>query len=144
MEIKKYAALPEDAKRLRLHVFVDEQKFYEEIDETDERATHLLMYDGDKAVAVCRFFYSEEKGAYMIGRVAVLKEYRGQNLGRQLMLHAEQLIREQGGTQSAVSAQCRVSGFYESLGYEKRGEVYLDEYCPHILMVKDLGSRAEE
>lgn len=138
VEIKKYTTLPEEAKRIRTEVFLDEQKFTVEFDEVDDIAAHLVMYDGEKAVAVCRYFFSEEKDCYMIGRVAVDKQCRGKNLGSRIMTAAEDFIREDGGKAVAVSAQCRVSGFYESLGYKKASDEYLDEYCPHILMKKSL------
>lgn len=138
MEIRRYDKLPEDAKRIRSEIFLDEQKFSVEFDEIDDIAVHLVMYDGDKAVATCRYFYSSEKQCYMIGRVAVAKEYRGKNLGSEIMKAAETQIKADGGTVIAVSAQCRVSGFYASLGYEKCSEEYMDEYCPHVLMKKKI------
>ncbi len=138
MEIKKYSTLPDEARRIRSQVFLDEQKFTMEFDETDEICTHLVMFDGSDAVAVCRYFFSKEKGCYMIGRVAVDKSRRGQKLGAAIMREAERLIREEGGKEIAVSAQCRVSPFYASLGYEQASNEYLDEYCPHILMKKKL------
>lgn len=138
MEIIKYDFLPEAARRIRTQVFLDEQKFTVEFDDTDAICTHLVMFIDDRAAAVCRYFYSEVNGCYMIGRVAVSKEFRGRHLGTQIMTAAEEHIREDGGVKTAVSAQCRVSGFYESLGYTKTSEEYLDEYCPHVLMIKEL------
>ena len=139
MEIKKYTDLPDEAKRIRTEVFLDEQKFSMEFDEIDDIAAHLVLFDDNGAAAgVCRYFFSEEKNCCMIGRVAVDKAHRGQGLGSVIMLEAEKLIREDGYSKIAVSAQCRVSPFYESLGYKKTGEEYLDEYCPHIMMVKEL------
>lgn len=138
MEIKRFTALPDDARRIRSEVFLEEQHFSEEFDDTDNIAAHLVMYDGGTPVAVCRYFFSEEKNCYMIGRVAVAKDFRGRSLGTLIMQEAERLIKEEGGTEAALSAQCRVSRFYESLGYKKASEEYFDEYCPHILMKKSL------
>jgi predicted GNAT family N-acyltransferase len=39
---------------------------------------------------------------------------------------------------SYLSAQVRVKGFYEKLGYKMTGDVYDDEGVPHILMYKEL------
>ncbi len=138
MEIRKFGFLHDDARRLREKVFVDEQKFEVEFDETDDAASHLVMYDGETAVAVCRYFYSAEKGCYMIGRVAVAKEYRGRSLGSRIMRAAEEYIRAEGGREVALSSQCRASHFYETLGYKKTDDEYFEEYCPHVLMRKQL------
>ncbi|MDY4474645.1 GNAT family N-acetyltransferase [Mitsuokella sp.] len=37
-----------------------------------------------------------------------------------------------------LSAQIQARPFYEKLGYRASGEEYLDEYCPHIRMEKEL------
>ncbi|MBR1681505.1 GNAT family N-acetyltransferase [bacterium] len=84
----------------------------------------------------CRYFKEGEN--YHIGRVAIIKEYRGQGLGKKIMQIAENEIAQAGGQKIEVSAQVRVSEFYEKLGYKKIGDIYFDEYCEHIRMVKEL------
>ena len=138
MEVRKYDYLPEEAKKLRSEVFLDEQKFSVEFDDTDDIATHLVMFDGSEPAAVCRFFFSDEHGCYMIGRVAVAKEHRGKDLGSLIMQEAERLIKAEGGETIELSAQCRASGFYAKLGYKIVSEEYFDEYCTHVLMKKTI------
>ena len=138
MEIKQYSTLPEESKKLRAKVFLDEQGFSAEFDEIDDIAVHMVLYIDNKAAAVCRVFYDENKQSYMIGRVAVEKEYRSQHLGAKIMQTAESYIKQVGGTSAKLSAQCRMSGFYKKLGYNPIGEEYLDEFCPHIMMFKEL------
>ena len=74
----------------------------------------------------------------MVGRIAVIKECRGMHYGDKILSFAEQMIKKDGGKNISLSAQLRVSGFYEKLGYKKVGSEYLDEFCPHILMTKTL------
>ena len=138
MITKRFTSLPDDARRIRTEVFVEEQGFKVEFDETDNTAVHLVMYDGDTAAAVCRYFFDKDHGCFMIGRVAVSKQYRGKHLGSEIMKEAEKFIVADGGTTLAVSAQCRVREFYEKLGYTACSAEYLDEYCPHILMSKNV------
>ncbi|MBO7238125.1 MAG: GNAT family N-acetyltransferase [Elusimicrobiaceae bacterium] len=133
---KKFTHLNDDIIRLRTVVFVAEQGFKEEFDETDKRAVHLVLYDGTKAIATCRYF--KDGPNYHIGRVAVLKQYRGKSLGYQIMRHAEAEIKKDGGTCIELSAQIRVKDFYQKLGYQASGDIYLDQHCPHINMVKNL------
>lgn len=130
--------LTEDEKMIRIEVFVDEQKFNEEFDTRDNNSFHLVMYDDETPIACCRFFKSENKGEFYIGRMAVRKPYRGKNIGAKMMWEAEVLAKEKGAVKLALSAQLRASGFYEKLGYEKMGEIYLDEHCEHIHMEKIL------
>ena len=45
MEIKIYNQLPDEAKEIRLEVFVKEQGFEEEFDDIDETAAHIVLFD---------------------------------------------------------------------------------------------------
>ena len=139
MEIKIYRnGCPAEAAHIRQTVFVDEQKFVDEFDETDDVATHFVMFDGDKPVGCARAFFDENEDAWHIGRVAIIKEYRGKHLGEEIMLFAEEELRKQGVGRVTLSAQVRASGFYKAIGYTPYGEEYYDQYCPHIAMEKRL------
>lgn len=138
MRYEVFTTLPDDASFIRVEVFNKEQGFISEFDETDNTAYHMVAYDGDTPVACCRFFTGEDKSEYHVGRFAVIKEYRGKHIGRDMMTEVEKAIKELGGKFVALSAQCRAMPFYKSLGYQEKGEVYLDEYCEHIDMEKQL------
>ena len=137
-DYKKFIGLNDDIIKIRTTVFMEEQEFKDEFDETDNTCSHIVLYDNEKPVATCRYFQEGEN--YHIGRVAIIKEYRGQHLGNKIMQVAENEILKEGGKQIEVSAQVRVSAFYKKLGYNQVGEVYFDEYCEHIRMVKELNS----
>ena len=133
---KKFTRLNDDITNLRTAVFVEEQGFQNEFDQTDQTCAHLVLYDDGKPIATCRYF--GEGATYHIGRVAVLKAYRGQNLGSKIMQLAEAEIKKDGGKRITLSAQVRAKDFYEKLGYRASGKTYFDEYCAHIQMVKEL------
>lgn len=137
---KKFTFLCKEAREIREEVFVREQGFQNEIDEIDESAVHLVFYDECKKeipVAVCRY-YVEAPKVYHIGRLAVVKSYRGKNMGSLVLRTAEELIASEGGCKVVLSAQTRVREFYEKNGYAAVGETYLDEECEHIRMEKNL------
>ena len=136
MEYKKFTGLNSDITAIRTSVFVDEQGFNDEFDEIDKICSHIVLYDSGIPVATCRYF--KENGIYHIGRVAVIKEYRGRHLGDEIMKFAENEIKNDGGKMIEVSAQVRIKEFYSNLGYKEFGEIYFDEYCEHIRMVKEL------
>ena len=138
MEIRVYDTLPEDARQIRQEVFIEEQHFQEEFDGIDSRALHLVLYRDGSPAGTCRFFQGREPGEYLLGRIAVRKSFRGQNLGAALLEAAEREIRKRGGGSVRLHAQQRAAGFYEKQGYAPYGPVEYEEYCPHIWMEKKL------
>ena len=50
MRIETYKKLPEQAMEIRQNGFVEEQGFQDEFDETDSRAVHFVLFDGEKPV----------------------------------------------------------------------------------------------
>ncbi|MFR4804764.1 MAG: hypothetical protein ACLT98_16490 [Eggerthellaceae bacterium] len=44
------------------------------------------------------------------------------------------MAREAGATEMHLHAQCRVTPFYERMGYAQYGPVELDEHVEHIWM----------
>lgn len=138
IEIKTYYTLPEDAVLIRQSVFVVEQGFNEEFDSVDHDAVHLVLYNDGVPAATCRFFKDKEAGTYIIGRIAVMKAYRGKNLGSFILERAGQLIKKAGGKKICLHSQKRVKDFYEKQGYHMYGKEDLDEGCPHIWMCKGI------
>ena len=131
--------LTPQGKEIRRKVFVEEQGFQKEFDEIDLTAEHLVLYDGDIPKAVGRMFREDpQKPVYTIGRIAVLKEFRGEGLGRIVVEELERQAKKEGGTAMKLSAQCRAQKFYEKLHYDAAGDIYYDEFCPHICMKKEL------
>ena len=128
----------DDARAIREEVFVKEQGFVEEIDETDGKAVHVVCYDQEYPIAVGRYFEDDQEGIYHIGRVAIRKKYRDRHIGRKIMEFMEECIRQEGGKTIHLSAQARVKELYEKLGYQKRGESYMEEHCLHIPMEKHI------
>lgn len=135
MRVEIYDQLSEDAKKIRKEVFMQEQGYEREFDDTDQKASHVVLYD-DIPVATCRIFEGERKNEYILRRLAVIKPYRRQHIGSLMVNEAEKFVFERGGTSISLLAQCRVQGFYESLGYEVTDKKEEDEGCPHVWMKK--------
>lgn len=129
-----YEDLCEDAKAIRQQVFVEEQGFQNEFDEIDARARHVVLYEDGRPAATGRWYVEGEQ--VVIGRVAVLPAFRRLHLGAQVVCRLEEDAAAAGYTVITLSAQCRVQGFYEKQGYQAVGEIYMDEFCPHIRMEK--------
>ncbi len=131
------AHLTEDAARIRTSVFIEEQGFVNEFDEQDDVSYHIVAYDGDVPVAVCRFTPGED-GVCTVGRVAVVPDHRGKSLGAALLAEAERQATGMGQSLMVLGAQVRARGFYEKQGYTAFGDGYMEEWCPHIMMRKEL------
>lgn len=126
--------------KLRVEVFVVEQKCpYLELDGKDEQSIHFLIKDHGELIAYLRILpaglsYREVS----IGRVLVSEKYRKRGYGRELMNKALDYIKENNLGDIRISAQDYLRGFYESLGFKKISEVYLEDNIPHIEMLKKM------
>ncbi len=123
--------------RLRAKVFVVEQDCaYQDVDEKDLKAIHLMMRNEKELIGYCRLLppgisYPEPS----IGRVVVEKEYRHKGAGRELMVKSLSETTEQfGHPEIVISAQTYLRQFYESLGFVAEGDVYPEDDIPHIRM----------
>ncbi len=143
LEILVYDCLVQEARDIRLEVFVEEQGFQDELDEIDLVAKHFVMYAEDRTpAATCRVFWDEEINGYVLGRLAVRREYRGRKAGAAMMEAVEKYVRNKGGESITLHAQCRASEFYRKQGFVEFGEIGEEEGCPHVWMKKDICSDA--
>lgn len=136
MNTKIFTTLPQEAKNIRIEVFMKEQGFENEFDDIDDISFHIVVFDEERPIGTCRFF--KENNHYTIGRVAVLKEYRNQHIGNLLLESAENEIKKLNGDLIVVHAQVRVSPFYEKQGYIQFGQIDDDEGVPHMWMKKKI------
>ncbi|RZW12791.1 MAG: GNAT family N-acetyltransferase [Rhodobacteraceae bacterium] len=123
---------------IRRKVFIEEQgiSFDDDVDGKDPTAIHLIATDGANAVGTARLLISGEVGN--IGRVAVLKESRGQGFGKALVVFALDELRRQGASRAMLGAQTSATGFYEALGFAAIGPEFIDAGIPHREMVLEL------
>ena len=113
-----------EAKEIRMSVFVDEQGFpaESEMDEYDARAIHCLLYNDDhKPSATARLFIDDD-GYWRIGRVAVLREMRGKQLGDLAMRMVLDKALQAGAKRFRLSSQKQTEGFYRLYGFKPTGE----------------------
>ena len=128
--------------KLRSEVFVVEQNcVYQDIDEKDQKATHLFIEKNNEIIAYTRIFkkgdYYEENPS--IGRVVVSKKERGKNLGKEIMLNSIEFIKKElEGRKIELSAQKYLDKFYTDLDFYSEGEDYLEDGIPHQRMFYDL------
>ena len=123
------------AAPIRFAVFVEEQGVPREIelDEMDAPSLHAVAFEDDVPVGTARLLPDGH-----IGRMAVLKQWRGRGIGGRLLGELMQKARERGHREVVLSAQVHASGFYRMHGFVEEGAEYLDAGIPHIDMRRRL------
>lgn len=125
--------------RLRNEVFIVEQNCpYQDMDNADQKALHLLGFAGQQLAAYTRLFEPGIKfDMASIGRVITASFARGTGTGRSLMQESIKAVEENWGkVPIKIGAQLYLQKFYESLGFAQSSEMYLEDNIPHIEMVR--------
>ena len=127
---------------LRIEVFVEEQKvpIELELDDKDhsDNTVHIGYFHEDNLIGVARLI-DMDKDVIHIGRVVIDKEYRGQGIGRELIIGCENIAQQilKRKTIIELSAQIQAENFYKSLGYNRvNDKIYLDAGIEHVNMRK--------
>jgi len=122
------------ARSIRKKVFIEEQNVEEsdEFDEYEDISKHYLIFEGDKAVGTARWRHIADK--IKLERFAVLKEYRGQKVGDQIL---EAVLEEVLILKKPIylHAQLKAIPFYERRGFKKVGEMFSECEIDHYKMV---------
>lgn len=126
--------------QLRSEVFVVEQDcVYQDIDDKDQKALHVIGFKNNTIVAYTRIF---KPGDYFehasIGRVVVAGNERINGYGHDIMKASIKAIKDLYNCNTIkISAQVYLKKFYRSHGFEEVGEGYLEDGIPHIGMLKN-------
>lgn len=121
-----------DIMRERIKVFVVEQNCpYQEVDEEDENALHVMLKDQNKLVAYTRII--ERENDISFGRVLVTEKYRKQQYGKQIVRQTiDEIKKRYKSGIIKISGQAHLQKFYESFGFECMSESYLEDGIPHV------------
>lgn len=126
-------ALWHDALLLRSAVFVSEQQcIYLDPDEIDKQSEHAFITHNNSLVAYARYFKIEGDGH--IGRVITTAIQRGKGYG---FIVVNELIKHHKSHSKGpiiISAQAYLHDYYSKLGFQAKGNMYLEDGIPHIAM----------
>jgi ElaA protein len=124
--------------KLRLDVFsIEQQCIYQDLDNRDQEALHMLGWQGEELVAYQRLLppgldYPESS----IGRIVINMEARGHNLGKEMVQRGMDFaLGTWPGNDIRINAQAYLRKFYMNLGFEPLTEEYIYDGIPHLEML---------
>jgi len=124
----------DEIRLIRKKVFIEEQKISEgeEFDEYDAQALHLIVYVDEQPAATGRIWHDGK--AFHIGRLAVLKKFRGQKIGDLALRLLLYKSFSSGAEAVQISAQTYIVPLYKKFGFKEYGEEYIEAGIPHVAM----------
>ncbi len=130
-ERASWAAERATLERIRREVFIRGQGIAEsdEWDDEDATSVHVLATLNREPVGTGRL-----DRAGKIGRIAVLPGARGRGVGTLILRRLLDEARLLGIREPCLHAQVQAVPFYERLGFERRGGVFVEAGIPHVRM----------
>lgn len=135
---------------LRNDVFVVEQQITAEaeVDTLDGVACHVLVFEGDEALASADPFRlmgtarlvaltNAAQDTWKVGRVAVAERYRKRGIGGLILASiGEWLDAAEPVRTGVMHAQAHLETWYASHGWDRVGEIFDEANIPHVRMVR--------
>lgn len=119
-------------KIVRKAVFIEEQQVPEELewDEFDPVSTHVLAISPTKEpVGTARLLPDGH-----IGRMAVLKAWRGRGIGSIMLQRLLDEAQHRGISETILNAQITAMAFYARFGFQVTGGEFIEAGIPHVKM----------
>lgn len=123
-----------ELRAIRTTVFIEEQGVPPDLewDGLDEHSYHVMAFAPDGSpIGVGRLLQDGH-----IGRVAVLKEWRGKGVGKALMDLLLVVANKMGFEEVKLNAQVHALDFYVRLGFAAHGKEFMDAGIPHLAMTR--------
>jgi len=137
IETQPWLVARDAAYAIRYAVFIEEQGIPAEleIDAYDPVAEHALAFMDGQCVATARIYLDEQDPSKAkIGRMAVLKDFRGQGIGTALLGEAIRVGMMQGASVFELHAQQSATSFYAKLQFKPDGAIFDEVGIPHQRM----------
>ena len=131
-----WPATREPLRAVRRAVFIEEQHVPEELewDELDEHAYHVLaLSSAAEPIGTGRLTTDGR-----IGRMAVVREWRGRGVGAAILALLIELARKEGLAHVRLHAQTHALGFYARRGFVVAGDEFEEAGIAHRTMTLEL------
>ena len=131
-----WKAQSEQLHAIRRVVFIEEQSVPEDLewDDSDASCYHVLAIAADgSAIGTGRLALDGR-----IGRMAVLKEWRGRGVGSAILKYLLVLAQKEGHLTVRLHAQTHAVPFYAKHGFAASGPEFVEAGIPHHAMSMEL------
>ena len=127
-------------RNIRIQVFVIEQQipWQWEFDEFDTSAIHLIVENNQQIIGTGRFYPFNDDSIYKLGRMAVLKNFRGLGIGSKILNKFEDIAKSKNISEIYLEAQSDKLNFYLKQNYVPKGDKYIMDGIYHNLMSKTI------
>ncbi|WP_461240183.1 GNAT family N-acetyltransferase [Paucilactobacillus sp. N302-9] len=118
----------------RTKVFVvDQNCAYQEVDHKDGQATHVMLKVGNQLAGYTRIVPHDDGKHISFGRVLVVKKFRGNSFGRQIVTKTiNEIQKNYPGNEIKIEGQSYLKKFYESFNFQAVSDPYLIDGIEHI------------
>jgi ribosomal protein S18 acetylase RimI-like enzyme len=103
-----------------------------------EKDNILIAAFEEERMLGCCMLVEERPDMVRLRQMAVLNALQGKGIGRALMNFAENIARDRGYKIVQMHARNNSIGFYEKVGYKKKGDEFIEVTIPHYVMEKEL------
>ncbi len=140
IEIGEWPMMQAAAQAVRTAVFVHEQGIApeDEWDADDATALHAVLFDLNGQPLGNARLLQPTAGLAKVGRMAVLKETRGQGYGARLLQALLREARRRSNKEVRLSAQRTAESFYAAHGFVVVGEPFDEVGIAHVEMCLSL------
>jgi len=134
----RIAQWPQDAdliRAVRQQVFVIEQGIDPSLEWTgDDHTFHCVLALTDHQNSIGTGRIKVESKTATIGRMAVVKSFRGSGVGAAILSRLIEIGKAEGANKFELSAQVSAIAFYQKHGFIASGDVYMDANIEHRKM----------
>lgn len=101
-----------------------------------EKDNILIAAFEEERILGCCMLVEERPDIVRLRQMAVINPLQGKGIGRALMNFAENIARDRGYKIVKMHARNNSIGFYEKVGYKKKGDEFIEVTIPHYVMEK--------
>lgn len=141
-----------EIRQIRNTVFVEEQDIPADLewDGNDQDCFHVMAYDeNSNPIGTGRIHINnlvdEVSGTLVrvghIGRIAVLKHWRGFGVGGAILVYLVHIAEAQRLESVFLNSQEHLQYFYENRKFTREGSVFHEAGIPHVRMVRQISQR---
>ena len=111
---------------------------FAEADLNQEKDDILIGAFEEEEIMACCILTKLSEDTCKLRQMAVRPKIQGTGLGAAMMNYAEQLAKDAGYKKMVMNARKTAKGFYEKLGYEIKGDEFVEVTLPHFYMQKNI------